>query len=97
VEALSNRGTVLQDLKRFEEALASYDQALAIKPDFALAFYNRGITLQSLQRFDEALTSYGRALAINPSYPDALRNRGSLLSVFGLLRRPWRTSPEPWQ
>jgi hypothetical protein len=33
---------VLQNLKRFDEALASYDNALAIKPDHAEALYNRG-------------------------------------------------------
>ncbi len=34
-EALNNRGNALRDLERLEEALASYDKALAIKPDYA--------------------------------------------------------------
>ena len=42
-EALSNRGNALQDLKRPEEALASYDKALAIRPDHADALFNRGL------------------------------------------------------
>ena len=33
VEALNNRGNGLMEMKRFEEALASYDEALAIRPD----------------------------------------------------------------
>ena len=36
-EAWSNRGNTLYRLKRFEEALASYDRALALRPDFAEA------------------------------------------------------------
>src|SRR5215472_1025042 len=36
--ALYNRGHSLQELKRFDEALASYDKALALKPDYADAF-----------------------------------------------------------
>src|SRR5215470_11879800 len=31
----SNRGNALNDLKRYDEALGSYDRALSIKPDFA--------------------------------------------------------------
>ena len=36
-EALYNRGDTLQELKRFEEALASYDRALTLRPDYAEA------------------------------------------------------------
>jgi tetratricopeptide (TPR) repeat protein len=32
----------LHELGRFEEAVASYDRALAIQPDFAEALNNRG-------------------------------------------------------
>ena len=34
-------------LKRLEEALASYDKALALKPDYAEALNNRGNALPS--------------------------------------------------
>ena len=44
-EALSNRGNTLHELKRFEEALASYDRALTLRPDYAEALSNRGDTL----------------------------------------------------
>jgi tetratricopeptide (TPR) repeat protein len=36
-EALSNRGNTLHGLKRFEEAMASYDRALKLQPDYAEA------------------------------------------------------------
>ena len=42
---VSNRGITLQELKRFEEALASYERALALRPDHAEA------SLQSGQHF----------------------------------------------
>ena len=32
--ALNNRGIALNALKRFDEALASYDRAIAVRPDF---------------------------------------------------------------
>ena len=46
-EALNNRGNTLHELKRFEEALASYDRALDVRPDYAEALSNRGNTLKS--------------------------------------------------
>ena len=63
-EALYNRGNTLHELKRFEEALASYDRALTVRPDYAEALCNRGVTLHELKRFDEALASYDRALTV---------------------------------
>jgi tetratricopeptide (TPR) repeat protein len=78
-------GNALQQLRRFEEALASYDKALALKRDLADAHSNRGIALASLQRLDEALSSYGRAIALKPDYAQAYNNRGTVLSD---LQRP---------
>ena len=48
-------------MKRVEEALASHDRVLAIKPDHAEAHYRRGIALWELKQVEEALASYDRA------------------------------------
>jgi tetratricopeptide (TPR) repeat protein len=72
-------GNVLLTQYRNEEALASYDKALAIQPDFAEALCNRGVSLQGLKRYDEALASYDKALAIKPDFAEALCNRGNVL------------------
>ena len=76
---LSNRGITLHELKRFEEALASYDRALMLRPDYAEALSNRGVTLHELKRFEEALASYDRALTLRPDFAEALLNRGNTL------------------
>lgn len=59
--------------------MASYDKALAIRPDYAAAHNNRGSALKDLKRHDEALASYDQALAIRPDYAEAHNNRGSAL------------------
>jgi tetratricopeptide (TPR) repeat protein len=65
--------------RRFDEALASYDSALALRPDDVEALCNRGATLHDLKRFDEAVASYDGALALQPDCVGALYNRGNAL------------------
>ena len=65
--------------QRFEEALASYDRALKVRPDFAEVLLNRGRALYEMQQFEEALASYDRALTIRPNLAEALYNRGNAL------------------
>jgi tetratricopeptide (TPR) repeat protein len=65
--------------RRLDEALASYDRALAVQPDHAEVLCNRGTTLHELRRFDEALASYDRALAGQPNHAVVLCNRGVTL------------------
>ena len=60
--ALTNRGAVLAKLNRPDEAVLSYDQALAIKSDHLEALYNRGNALNMLGRHAEALASFDKVL-----------------------------------
>ena len=61
-----NRGIALKHLERFDQALDSYDSALALKPDYAEVYCNRGNILIDLKRFDEALDSYEHAIVLKP-------------------------------
>ena len=56
---------------RVDEAIAHYQKALQIKPDYAEAHYNLGIALQQKGRMDEAITHYQKALEIKPDYAKA--------------------------
>jgi tetratricopeptide (TPR) repeat protein len=76
---LNNCGNALHALKRSDEALACYDRALALRPDYAEAHYNRGNVLGGLKRFDEAVASFDRALSLRPAYAEAFCNRGVVL------------------
>jgi tetratricopeptide (TPR) repeat protein len=50
-EALNHRGSALRELKRLDEALASYDRALQVRPNYADAHNNRGLLRLLLGRF----------------------------------------------
>ena len=57
---LNNRGLVLEELGRYEEALANYEQAVRIKPDYHAAADNRRLLLQELDRSRNSLSSKGQ-------------------------------------
>ena len=78
-EALVRQGNTLRQQRRYDEALASYEQALALAPDYAEAFVSRGNVLHELRRFEAALASYDRALSLRPDHADAHYNRGIAL------------------
>jgi predicted O-linked N-acetylglucosamine transferase (SPINDLY family) len=65
-------------LKRFEDALRSYDRALVLKPDDATVHVNRGAALNALDRLEAALESYAHALTLRPDSPDAYLNQGNV-------------------
>jgi predicted TPR repeat methyltransferase len=54
---------VLRDLGRSEEAVASADQALALRPGYLEAHLNRAHALDTLKRRQEAIISYRNAIA----------------------------------
>ncbi len=77
-----NRGVTLQAMARYAEALASFDQAVALKPGNAEVFNNRGAVLQLMNRHNDALASYDKAIALKPDYANAHYNRGSALKAM---------------
>ncbi|MCX8517226.1 MAG: tetratricopeptide repeat protein, partial [Rhodoferax sp.] len=78
-----NRGNLLRQRNNPQQALASYEQALARQPGFAQAWYCRGLALDDLARHAEALASYDQALALQPGYAEALHRRGTALQLLG--------------
>lgn len=56
----------------FSQALAKYDQAIALKPKVAKAYWGRCYTLNKLNKPAEAVVSCNDALDINPDYAEAL-------------------------
>src|SRR5260370_35685856 len=53
---------VLSKLERYQEALAAYEQVIALDPTFAGAYEDKGDSLLKLGRYEEALTGYKQAI-----------------------------------
>jgi serine/threonine protein kinase len=71
-----NRAIALSELQKYTEAIASYDKAIAIKPDNYDAWYFRGTSLYCLQKYTEAIASCDKAIAIKPDKHNAWYFRG---------------------
>ncbi len=73
----SNRGNVRIAQDKLEDAIADFNQSIAIAPQYADPYLNRGIAYERQQEWELALTDYNQALAIDPEEPVAYNNRGN--------------------
>jgi tetratricopeptide (TPR) repeat protein len=76
--------TTVSKWRNYGKALASYDTAIALKPNYSDAHYNRGVALSKLNRHEEALQSYDLAIKITPDHAAAYYNRGHILFELNL-------------
>src|SRR5207245_2643806 len=80
-----NLGETYRATGKLEDAIASYRQALALKPDFAEAHKSLGIALWDQGKLDEAITCFRQALTLKPDYAEAHNNLGIALWDQGKL------------
>ena len=76
---LYNRGNTLYNLSRFEEALAAYDRAISLRPDYAEVWQEKAKTLYELKKYRESQSAYDKAIELKPEYLEAWTGRGYAL------------------
>ena len=76
-------GLVFLQLGHYQEALASFDQAITINRNSTDTWCGIGNALYYLGRYEEAIISFDKALVLKPDYYEALYNRGIALSDLG--------------
>ena len=81
--AYIDQGDALQKQGRFEQAIESYDAAIALQPANDTAHLNRGVALRASGKVEAAIDSYDRAIAAQPDNPLAHLNRGNALAQLG--------------
>jgi hypothetical protein len=88
---------VLKDLKRYEEAMAAFERAIALRPEYAEAYANRGVAYMDQQRFVEALASYEKAIALKPDYAQAHFNAAHCRLLLGDFEHGWEENEWRWE
>ena len=80
VKELNHNGETLFEEGKLKEALAAFQQALAVDPASADTLNNLGVVLFRLNRYEGALTYLRKAVEINP------KDKNALLNLYRLYR-----------
>src|SRR6202167_1482608 len=74
------RGIAYYNKGLTDQAIADYTQVIALKPDFAPAYYDRAEVLLNTGDPDDAIDDYTKAIALRPRYAEAYSGRGVALA-----------------
>ncbi len=81
--AHNNLGKALADHGQIESAIAHYQKALEIKPDYVMPHYNLGSALADHGQIESAIAHYQKALEIEPDFADAHYKFAATLADHG--------------
>ena len=65
-QGYNSSGVKLFERGQAEEALAEYNEAIRLDPQFAVAYFNRGQTYFALGQPQKAVQDYAEAIRLNP-------------------------------
>jgi len=82
ISVLLAKGEVLLETERLQEAVNSFNEALAIEPNNAEAHLKKGIALERMNRLEPALASYNEALRLNPRRSFAYVHKARVLAAL---------------
>ncbi len=79
----NNLATALQIDGHVDDAIAHYQRAIALQPDYAPAYNNLGTALRAKGKPLDAVAEYQRALGVRAAYPEAHYNLANALTDAG--------------
>lgn len=74
-----HHGLELDRQGKYEEALAEYNKALQLRPDYAWAYYDIGVVKDEQGKTSEAIAANKQALALDETHPCYFENLGKVL------------------
>ncbi|MFB2970728.1 tetratricopeptide repeat protein [Aerosakkonema sp. BLCC-F183] len=80
-KAFAQRGESYRQMKRYPEALADFNRAIALSPNYAWAYAHRGVVYRRLLRYEEAWADFNKAIELKPDYAWAYAYRGVMCSI----------------
>jgi len=72
----TNRGISLSSMRRYQQALEDFTQAIELLPDWDELHYNRGACHIELGEYDKAIVDFSQSLRLKPEDARAYNNRG---------------------
>ncbi len=77
-ENLYTLANIQKKLKKFNQAIISYKEAIKLNPSFSEAYNNLGSTFKSLNKYEEAILNYKKSINLNKKNYEAYFNLASL-------------------
>jgi tetratricopeptide (TPR) repeat protein len=77
------RGNTYHYKSDLDRAIADFDQAIQLQPDFSCAYNNRGNAYADKGDTDHAITDYDRVIQLQPDLAEAYNNRGTAYGQKG--------------
>jgi tetratricopeptide (TPR) repeat protein len=78
-----NKGNDLGYLKKYDEAIKAYDEAIRLDSNNVLAWYTKGIALDNMGKYDEAIKASDEAIRLDPEHKWAWYTKGLALKALG--------------
>jgi tetratricopeptide (TPR) repeat protein len=97
IEALGRRAAVAEKLTRFEQAIAHYEQAIALDPRHVESLLGIAAIKIDLMQLEELLPLYERIFSVAPTLPKARCNHGVALLTLGRFAEGWRDFEYRWE
>lgn len=79
-----DKAVSLVKLKKYNEAVSAFDDALAMKPDLTNAKYYKGSILYVLADYTQALNVFTDILTNTPNYPNIKKVQSSIANIHNI-------------
>ncbi|MBT5258309.1 MAG: tetratricopeptide repeat protein, partial [Nitrospina sp.] len=79
----NERGNILSELRRYDEAIENYQQAILIKVNYSSAYNNLANAQKQKGQLGKSIVNYKLAIHFNNDHTDAYSNLGVVLSEQG--------------
>ena len=79
----NNRGFAYVNKGQYDEAIADFNTAVGLNPNYSRSYTNRGAVYFHWGLYDQAMAEDNKAIALQPDFADAYFNRGLVYEKQG--------------
>ena len=93
-EQAFDAGVEWAEQELWADAIASYDEAIRLDPEYVDAYYNRGLAYSKIAETSKAIDDLTEAIRLDPEHGPAYGKRGALRANLGQIREAFEDLDE---
>ena len=78
-----HQGLRYYDLGCWQKAITAFSDAIAINPNYAVAYFGLGVTYSRLEYWEEALTYFKKTIELSPTFAHGYLGLGITYNILG--------------